>query len=106
MMALAPAHILNIKSIFVALIAALLTAPDVVLSRKHHLEVRVRGFLCRRRRLTGSHSNACDTFYLQNDMRPYIALSTFGFYTNGHLDVQLNHLTIDDEKSTDVVSIK
>lgn len=39
-------------------------------------------------------------------MRPYIALSTFGFYTNGHLDVQLNHLTIDDEKSTDVVSIK
>lgn len=42
MMALAPAHILNIKSIFVALIAALLTAPDVVLSRKHHLEVRVR----------------------------------------------------------------
>lgn len=38
-------------------------------------------------------------------MRPYIALSTFGFYTNGHLDVHLNHLTIDDEKPDDVVRI-
>lgn len=106
MMALAPAHILNIKSIFVALIAALLISPDVVLSRKHHLEVRVRVFLSRRRRLNGSHSNVYVICFLQNDMRPYIALSTFGFYTNGHLDVQLNHLTIDDEKSTDMVSIK
>ncbi|KAH8386836.1 hypothetical protein KR093_002843, partial [Drosophila rubida] len=65
----------NIKSIFVALIAALLTAPNVVLSRKHHVEVR-------------------------NDMRPYIALSTFGFYTNGHLDVQLSRLTIADDQAT------
>ncbi|KAH8414906.1 hypothetical protein KR215_009511 [Drosophila sulfurigaster] len=75
MSALASAHILNIKSIFVALIAALLTAPHVVLSRKHHVEVR-------------------------NDMRPYIALSTFGFYTNGHLDVQLSRLRIADDQST------
>ncbi|KAH8418969.1 hypothetical protein KR222_010590 [Zaprionus bogoriensis] len=80
MSAPAPAHVLNIKSIFVALIATLLTAPDVVLSRKHHLEVR-------------------------NDMRPYIALSTFGFYTNGHLDVQLSQLTIDDEQPTDLFGL-
>ncbi|KAH8303967.1 hypothetical protein KR044_007517 [Drosophila immigrans] len=71
----ASAHILNIKSIFVALIAVLLTAPNVVLSRKHHVEVR-------------------------NDMRPYIALSTFGFYTNGHLDVQLSRLTFADDQAT------
>ncbi|KAL7742576.1 hypothetical protein ACLKA6_007552 [Drosophila palustris] len=80
MRALAAAHILNVKSIFVALIVALLTAPNVVLSRKHHLEVR-------------------------DDMRPYIALSTFGFYTNGHLDVQLSQLAIDEEQSTDVFGL-
>lgn len=38
-------------------------------------------------------------------MRPYIALSTFGFYTNGHLDVQLSQLTVDDEQATDLVCI-
>lgn len=43
--------------------------------------------------------------FFQNDMRPYIALSTFGFYTNGHLDVQLSQLTVDDEQSTDLVRI-
>ncbi|EDW82418.1 uncharacterized protein Dwil_GK25796 [Drosophila willistoni] len=69
-------HILNIKSIVVLAIVILLGHFNVVLGRKHHLEVR-------------------------NDMRPYIALSTFGFYTNGHLDVQLSQLTIDDEKETD-----
>ncbi|EDW00138.1 protein GPR107 [Drosophila grimshawi] len=80
MRVLAPSHILNIKSIFLAVIATLLTAPNAVLTRKHHLEVR-------------------------NDMRPYIALSTFGFYTNGHLDVQLSMLTIDDEQSTDLFGL-
>ncbi|XP_064555741.1 protein GPR107 [Drosophila montana] len=80
MRALTPAHILNIKSIFVTIIAALLIAPNAVFSRKHHLEVR-------------------------NDMRPYIALSTFGFYTNGHLDVQLSQLTVDDEQSTDLFGL-
>ncbi|XP_068158710.1 protein GPR107 [Drosophila tropicalis] len=69
-------HTLNIKSIVVLAIVILLGHLNVVLGRKHHLEVR-------------------------NDMRPYIALSTFGFYTNGHLDVQLSQLTIDDEKETD-----
>lgn len=38
-------------------------------------------------------------------MRPYIALSTFGFYTNGHLDVQLSQLTVDDEQPTDLVCV-
>lgn len=41
MRALMPAHILNIKSIFSTLITVLLISPNVVLSRKHHLEVRV-----------------------------------------------------------------
>ncbi|ALC49167.1 CG12121 [Drosophila busckii] len=80
MRALARAHKLNIKSIFVCLIFVLLTAQNVVQARKHHLEVR-------------------------NDMRPYIALSTFGFYTNGHLDVQLSKLTIDDEHATDLFGL-
>ncbi|XP_034484764.1 protein GPR107 [Drosophila innubila] len=80
MSVLTAAHILNVKSIFVALIVALLTAPNVVLSRKHHLEVR-------------------------DDMRPYIALSTFGFYTNGHLDVQLSQLTIPEEQATGVFGL-
>ncbi|XP_017869289.1 PREDICTED: protein GPR107 isoform X1 [Drosophila arizonae] len=80
MRALMPAHILNIKSIFSTIITVLLISPNVVLSRKHHLEVR-------------------------NDMRPYIALSTFGFYTNGHLDVQLSQLTVDDEQATDLFGL-
>ncbi|XP_030246307.1 protein GPR107 [Drosophila navojoa] len=80
MRALMPTHILNIKSIFSTLITVLLISPNVVLSRKHHLEVR-------------------------NDMRPYIALSTFGFYTNGHLDVQLSQLTVDDEQTTDLFGL-
>ncbi|XP_030386522.1 protein GPR107 [Scaptodrosophila lebanonensis] len=71
---------LNIKSIFIVLLATLLLSPDAVLSRKHHLEVR-------------------------NDMRPYIALSTFGFYINGHLDVQLSKFTIDEERSTDLFGL-
>ncbi|XP_022208625.2 protein GPR107 [Drosophila obscura] len=75
-----PAHILNIKSIVLLVIVTLLSAPHAVLSRKHHLEVR-------------------------NDMRPYIALSTFGFYTNGHLDVQLSKLTIDGENSGDLFGL-
>ncbi|XP_002133911.2 protein GPR107 [Drosophila pseudoobscura] len=75
-----PAHILNIKSIVLLVIVTLLSAPHAVLSRKHHLEVR-------------------------NDMRPYIALSTFGFYTNGHLDVQLSKLTIDGENSADLFGL-
>ncbi|KAH8344696.1 hypothetical protein KR067_003837 [Drosophila pandora] len=65
----------------VALAVALLCAlPLQVFARKHHLEVR-------------------------NDERPYIALSTFGFYTNGHLDVQLSKLAIDDERSTDLFGL-
>ncbi|XP_034671114.1 protein GPR107 [Drosophila subobscura] len=75
-----PAHIFNIKSIVLLVIVTLSSAPHAVLSRKHHLEVR-------------------------NDMRPYIALSTFGFYTNGHLDVQLSKLTIDGENSGDLFGL-
>ncbi|XP_016948739.1 protein GPR107 [Drosophila biarmipes] len=71
----------HVKSIVVlAALAALLTAPLAVLGRKHHLEVR-------------------------NDRRQYIALSTFGFYINGHLDVQLSKLTIDEEQPTDVLGL-
>ncbi|XP_016986261.1 protein GPR107 [Drosophila rhopaloa] len=70
-----------VKSIVVlAALAALLLAPMQVLARKHHLEVR-------------------------NDRRQYIALSTFGFYTNGHLDVQLSKLTIDLEQPTDLLGL-
>ncbi|XP_017018240.1 protein GPR107 [Drosophila kikkawai] len=71
----------DVKSILVvAVMVALLAAPLAVLARKHHLEVR-------------------------NDRRPYIALSTFGFYTNGHLDVQLSKLTIDEEQPTDLLGL-
>ncbi|XP_017006127.2 protein GPR107 [Drosophila takahashii] len=71
----------DVKSIVVlAALAALLVAPLAVLGRKHHLEVR-------------------------NDQRQYIALSTFGFYTNGHLDVQLSKLTIDEEQPTDLLGL-
>ncbi|KAH8238430.1 hypothetical protein KR032_006812 [Drosophila birchii] len=71
----------DVKSILVlAVMVALLAAPLSVLARKHHLEVR-------------------------NDRRPYIALSTFGFYTNGHLDVQLSKLTIDEEQPTDLLGL-
>ncbi|XP_039498642.1 protein GPR107 isoform X2 [Drosophila santomea] len=71
----------DIKSIVVlAALVSLLWAPLEVLGRKHHLEVR-------------------------NDRRQYIALSTFGFYTNGHLDVQLSKLTFDDEQPTDLMGL-
>ncbi|KAH8408871.1 hypothetical protein KR009_002911 [Drosophila setifemur] len=70
----------NVKSIVVLAMVALICAPPEILARKHHLEVR-------------------------SDMRPYIALSTFGFYTNGHLDVQLSKLTIDHEMSTDLFGL-
>ncbi|XP_070853551.1 protein GPR107 [Drosophila suzukii] len=71
----------DVKSIVVlAALAALLAAPLAVLGRKHHLEVR-------------------------NDRRQYIALSTFGFYINGHLDVQLSKLTIDEEQPTDLLGL-
>ncbi|XP_017114575.1 protein GPR107 [Drosophila elegans] len=72
---------MDVKSIVVlAALSALLMAPPECVARKHHLEVR-------------------------NDRRQYIALSTFGFYTNGHLDVQLSKLTIDLEQSTDLLGL-
>ncbi|KAI8033363.1 protein GPR107 [Drosophila gunungcola] len=72
---------MDVKSIVVlAALSALLMAPPEIVARKHHLEVR-------------------------NDRRQYIALSTFGFYTNGHLDVQLSKLTIDLEQSTDLLGL-
>ncbi|XP_017064056.1 protein GPR107 [Drosophila eugracilis] len=71
----------DVKSIVVLVaLVALLSSPLEVLGRKHHLEVR-------------------------NDRRQYIALSTFGFYTNGHLDVQLSKLTIDLEQPTDLLGL-
>ncbi|XP_037937664.1 protein GPR107 [Teleopsis dalmanni] len=59
------------KSIFVCLILTVFIT-HLAEARKHHLEVR-------------------------NDIRPYIALSTFGFYTGGYLDVKLSKLNIDNE---------
>ncbi|KAH8274227.1 hypothetical protein KR018_009079 [Drosophila ironensis] len=71
----------GVKSIALLAVVAIACSPlGPVGARKHHLEVR-------------------------NDERPYIALSTFGFYTNGHLDVQLSKLTIDDEKSSDLFGL-
>ncbi|XP_053949655.1 protein GPR107 [Anastrepha ludens] len=52
----------------------------VVVARKHHLEVL-------------------------DDVRPYIALSTFGFYTDGHLDVQLSKLHIENEDENDLYGL-
>ncbi|XP_067639618.1 protein GPR107 [Eurosta solidaginis] len=51
-----------------------------VAARKHHLEVR-------------------------NDVRPYIALSTFGFYIDGHLNVQLSKLHIENEDGHDLLGL-
>uniref|UniRef100_W8BCB0 Protein GPR107 n=1 Tax=Ceratitis capitata TaxID=7213 RepID=W8BCB0_CERCA len=52
----------------------------LVAGRKHHLEVR-------------------------HDVRPYIALSTFGFYVGGHLDVELSKLNIENEDSSDLYGL-
>lgn len=52
----------------------------LVAGRKHHLEVR-------------------------HDVRPYIALSTFGFYVGGHLDVQLSKLHIEEENEQDLYGL-
>lgn len=43
------------------------------------------------------------SFCTQNDARPYIALSTFGFYTNGHLNVKLSNLFISEETGDELV---
>lgn len=43
--------------------------------------------------------------YLQNDQRKYIALSTFGFYKEGILDVKLSNFKGNPPlKETDIVS--
>lgn len=96
-----------VKSILVlAVMVMLLAAPLAVLARKHHLEVRVSTVFSSTLLCPGApDSHAVDLSTPQNDRRPYIALSTFGFYTNGHLDVQLSKLTIDEEQSTDLVRI-
>ncbi|XP_017468863.1 PREDICTED: protein GPR107 [Rhagoletis zephyria] len=52
----------------------------LVAARKHHLEVR-------------------------HDVRPYIALSTFGFYTDGHLEVHLSKLHIEDVEDNDLYGL-
>ncbi|KAL9881142.1 protein GPR107 [Glossina fuscipes fuscipes] len=70
----------SIKSIFVSLAIAAYFNVIGVHSRKHHLEV-------------------------QNDARPYIALSTFGFYTNGHLNVKLSNLFMSEETGDELLGL-
>ncbi|KAM7349519.1 protein GPR107 [Cochliomyia hominivorax] len=68
------------KSIFVFLIIAAFLPEHLVEARKHHLEVRT-------------------------DSRPYIALSTFGFYTNGHLNVNLSKLVLSSETGNEKLGL-
>ncbi|XP_023295204.2 protein GPR107 [Lucilia cuprina] len=68
------------KSIFVFLIIAAFLRDHLVEARKHHLEVRT-------------------------DDRPYIALSTFGFYTNGHLNVNLSKLVLSSETGNEKLGL-
>lgn len=41
---------------------------------------------------------------LQDDYRRYIALSTFGFYEHGELDVKFHNFQIEDARENGVVS--
>uniref|UniRef100_A0A1A9X5J6 GOST seven transmembrane domain-containing protein n=1 Tax=Glossina brevipalpis TaxID=37001 RepID=A0A1A9X5J6_9MUSC len=70
----------SVKSIFISLAIAAYFNVIGVHSRKHHLEV-------------------------QDDARPYIALSTFGFYTNGHLNVKLSNLLISEETGDELLGL-
>lgn len=56
--------------------------------RKHHLEVKVDF------ELIDFFQHLWNCFF-QNDERRYIALSTFGFYQGGILDVKLSNFQID-----------
>ncbi|XP_061395344.1 protein GPR107 [Musca vetustissima] len=68
------------KSIFLLGIIAAFFHAKLVEGRKHHLEV-------------------------QTDSRPYIALSTFGFYTHGHLNVKLSNLVLSSEKGDENIGL-
>ncbi|TMW52137.1 hypothetical protein DOY81_002772 [Sarcophaga bullata] len=68
------------KSIFVLLLIAAFLHEQIVEARKHHLEVRT-------------------------DDRPYIALSTFGFYTLGHLNVNLSKLVLSSETGNEKLGL-
>ncbi|XP_073832072.1 protein GPR107 isoform X1 [Musca autumnalis] len=68
------------KSIFLLSIIAAFFHAKLVEGRKHHLEV-------------------------QTDSRPYIALSTFGFYTHGHLNVKLSNLALSSETGNENIGL-
>lgn len=88
------------KSIFVLLIIAAFLHEQIVEARKHHLEVRVSYFF-----LTYCLMlvNIKIKLFLQADDRPYIALSTFGFYALGHLNVNLSKLVLSSETGNEKV---
>lgn len=88
------------KSIFVLLIIAAFLHEQIVEARKHHLEVRVSFFSLTKCLM---FVNVKIKSLLQTDDRPYIALSTFGFYTLGHLNVNLSKLVLSSETGNEKV---
>lgn len=83
-------------------------------ARKHHLEVQVSQRMVHVTFPTLRVSSFCkqsiiptkhNCLSLQGDVRRYIALSTFGFFKGGTLDVNLYNFRVDEGREQEVVSV-
>lgn len=66
------------------------------IARKHHLEIRVGKFI----RFFKNFLISAPSPAFQNDYRRYIALSTFGFYRDGILDVNFHNFQLTKPETT------